>query len=471
MSSKKYSEFWQEAMNQIQEEYKNKNALEDFSLWFNMNYENDSNDTITVSVPSKFLWDTMQKKGFVSKVEKIIQTLTGQKNIQIEHIVKKDTSNENNSSSDKSNENQSKESKEKKNVSSKKTEKPVETHPQLRSSFTFDSFIYGENNELAYRAAFAVAQNPGKKWNPLLLYGGVGLGKTHLMQAIGNYIYQENGGKSKICYISAESFTNEFTASLVSKTQRSFQTKYRNLDVLLLDDIHFLQGKPGTQEEMFYVFNALRDRNAQLVFTCDRPITELKEFEKRLQSRISNGLSADMQMPNYETRVAIINKKLSLSENTIPMDVIDYIAKNIETNVRDLEAALNKMIGYAELIQKPLTIEIAKEQLHDIFSGSFAENISIETIQKVVAEEYQISVSDLKGKKRDKKFVTPRHIALYLSRELTESSFTEIGNEFGGRDHSTIMHAYEKIEGEIKFDNSLQSRIKLLTEKIKKSKR
>jgi chromosomal replication initiator protein len=474
MSNNNYREVWQYAMNQIHEEYKKEGSQQEteFKLWFNMQYIEDTDNTITVSVPSEFLWLQMQKKGNVGKVIKTIEELTGQKNIEINHTV---------SDSDIA----APEEKETTPVFPVETKKDTDTppektesgetlpkkHPQLREDFTFDTFVSGDNNNFAYNAAIAVSKEPGKKFNPILLYGGVGLGKTHLMQAIGNYIYRDHDDRFKICYTSAEAFTNEFTSSLASKTTEKFKTKYRNLDVLLLDDIHFLQNKPALQEELFYTFNELRDHNSQMVFTCDRPITELKGFADRIQSRISNGLCVDLQPPNYETRRAILLKKLEILNKKIPDDVIDYIAKNVETNVRDLESALTKMIGYAELIQKPLTIEIAQQQLRDIFSNPSAGNITIETIQKVVADEYQISVPDIKNKKRDQKFVTPRQIALYIARELTEYSFTELGNEFGGRDHSTAMHSYEKICSQMKIDSTLNARVQLLMKEIKDYKK
>lgn len=471
MSNNNYREFWQYAMDQIHEEYKKEGSQQEteFKLWFNMQYIEDTDNTITVSVPSEFLWLQMQKKGNVSKVIKKIEELTGQKNIEINHTVSDSAiAAPEEKESVPAVESKKFEEKLQKTVSE---EKQSRKHPQLREDFTFDTFVSGDNNNFAYNAAIAVSKEPGKKFNPILLYGGVGLGKTHLMQAIGNYIFKEHDDKFKICYTSAESFTNEFTSSLASKTTEKFKSKYRGLDVLLLDDIHFLQNKPALQEELFYTFNELRDHNSQMVFTCDRPITELKGFADRIQSRISNGLCVDLQPPNYETRRAILLKKLEILNKKIPDDVIDYIAKNVETNVRDLESALTKMIGYAELIQKPLTIEIAQQQLRDIFSNPSAGNITIDTIQKVVADEYQISVSDIKNKKRDQKFVTPRQIALYIARELTEYSFTELGNEFGGRDHSTAMHSYEKVCSQMKIDSTLNARVQLLIKEIKDYKK
>jgi chromosomal replication initiator protein len=466
MANNNYREIWQYAMDQIHDEYKKSQQENEFNLWFNMQYVEDTGNTITVSVPSDFLWQTMYKKGNIAKVIQKIEDLTGQKNIELIPVV-----------NDAAIASPAEEPVPSPGTSENKPEHAADVqeqpknkkHPQLREDFTFDTFVPGENSNLAYPASLAVAKEPGKneRYNPMLLYGGSGLGKTHLMQAIGNYIYQNNPDHLKICYISAESFTNEFTSSLASKTIDKFKSKYRNLDVLLLDDIHFLQNKSGTQEELFYTFNALRDNNKQMVFTCDRPITELKDFAARVQSRISSGICIDLQPPNYETRRAILLKKLELQNKHIPDEVIDYIAKNVETNVRDLESALNKMIGYSEIIQKPLTVEIAQQQLRDIFSSPVSGSITIETIQKVTADFCNVSVSDIKNPKRDKKFVIPRQIAIYICRELTEYSFTEIGREFGGRDHSTIMHAYDKIASQIKTDSSLNSKIQLLMRQVK----
>ena len=365
-------------------------------------------------------------------------------------------------------------SKQNKTSDSNDAEKAAKTnlkkHPLLQEEFTFDTFIPGDNSRFAYNAAIAVANEPGKKYNPILFYGGSGLGKTHLMQAIGNYIYHNGGEKLKICYVSAENFGNDFTASLISKKPNDFKNKYRNLDVLLLDDIHFLQNKDGMQMELFYTFEALSQKNAQMVFTCDRPIREIKNMADRLVSRLSNGLCIDLQPPDYETRYAILQKKIELQHRTLEPEIIDFIAKNVETNVRELESALDKVLGYEELIGKKLNIDIVKNQLRDIISSNSTENISLDVIQKVIADIYQISVSDLKGKKREKKFVVPRQIAIYISRELTEISYSELGNEFGGKDHSTIMHAYNTISEKIKFDPSLESKIQLYIREIKEYK-
>ena len=466
-------------MQVLHDSYKSQKKEDYFKLWFNMNYVEDTIDTITVSVANTFLLQTMQKKGNFDIVLKKLKEILDQDDIKLNVIVvkeeKSDSKNEIESdnvietsetpSEEKvSKEKKSSETKETKNVNFKK-------HPLLQEEYTFDTFIPGDNSNFAYNASIAVSKNPGKKYNPILLYGGSGLGKTHLMQAIGNSIYNDGGEKLKICYVSAESFTNEFTLSIKEGKTNAFKNKYRNLDVLLLDDIHFLQGKEQTQEELFYTFNALHEKHAQMVFTCDRPIKEIKNMATRLVSRLSNGLCIDLQPPSYETRVAILQKKIDLMGKTLSQDIIEYIAKNIETNVRDLEAALNKVFGYADLVEKTPDLEITKHLLKDVMDSKGSESISIDVIQKVIAENYQISVADLKGKKRDKKFVVPRQIAIYIAREITESAFTDIGNEFGGKDHSTIMTAYKKISEQIKIDPTLESKIQLYVREIKEYKK
>lgn len=474
MSEKIYEEAWEYTMKVLHDLYKSQNKEDEFKLWFNMNYVEDTIDTITVSVASSFLKLTMEKKGNFDIVLKKLKEITGQNDITLKCIVKEEKlSKDDNSDSIKSDEPETKkkseESKEEKKSETKKSS--FKKHQLLQEEYTFDTFIPGDNSNFAYNASVAVAKEPGKQYNPILLYGGSGLGKTHLMQAIGNYIYNNGGEKLKICYVSAESFTNEFTISIKEGKTNAFKNKYRNLDVLLLDDIHFLQGKESTQEELFYTFNALHEKKAQMVFTCDRPIKEIKNMAARLVSRLANGLCIDLQPPSYETRVAILQKKVDLTGKTLSQDIIEYIAKNIETNVRDLEAALHKVFGYAELVGKTPDLEITKHLLKDVMDSAGAESISIDVIQKVIADNYQISVADLKGKKRDKKFVVPRQIAIYIARELTEIAYTELGNEFGGKDHSTIMSAYNKIAEQIKIDSSLESKIQLYIREIKEYKK
>lgn len=465
MSSQNYKDFFEEAIKQIREEMNANNQSDEFTLWFNMDYVEDTLSQITVSVSSEFMWIQMNSKKYVQRLEDKINELTGQQ-ISITHIVK----NKQTVSVPKKEPLPELETKptttepeivhqvEKK---SEPTENSHKKHPQLNENFTFETFVPGENSIYAYNASISAAKNPGKAYNPILIYGGVGLGKTHLMQALGNFIYSNNE-KSKIAYTSAENFTNEFTASLKNQTIDNFKKKYRSLDVLLLDDIQFLEGKEGTQEELFHTFNSIYDKNGQIVFTSDRPIKELKGFTERISSRFSRGLNVDLQPPNYENRIAIIQKKLELLHKSIPQDVIEYIAKNCQTNVRDIESCITKSIGFAELVGKPLTVEIAQNQLRDTINDPYSGTITIENIQKVVAEHYNVSVSDLKSKKKDRKFVIPRQISIFICCSLTEYSTTEIGNEFGGRDHTTIMHARDKVESLLKTDSSMNSTVNLL---------
>ena len=472
MAKELFKEAFQYAMKELEKEFKAKNNEDEFSIWFKMKYVEDSVNTITVSVVSNFMKTMLTTKGYFTLLQKKLKEITGQ-NIEIKCII---VGEEASTTKDDIPEKQTA-SKEPK-IESVEKSKPADTeetknkkHPLLQENFTFDTFIPGDNSNFAYKASMAVAKNPGKQYNPILIYGGSGLGKTHLMQAIGNYIYKNGDDKLKIFYGSAESFTNEFTSSLTSKKTNQFKNKYRNLDVLLLDDIHFLDNKKGVQEELFYTFNALHEKQAQMVFTCDRPIKEVKNMTERLVSRLSNGLCIDITIPNYETRVAILNKKLELLGKKLNQEIIDYIAKNVETNVRELESALQQILAYADIIEQEPTLEMAKNQLKDILNSNSAQNISLDIIQKVVAENYQVSVSDLKSKKRDKKYVFPRQVAIYIARELTEISYSELGNEFGGKDHSTIMHAYEKIAEGIKLDSSLEAKISLLVREIKEFKK
>ena len=480
MSEKLYEEAWNYAMKELHDEYKKSGKEDEFTLWFKMKYVDATIDTITVSFPSTFLLTAIQNRGNVEIVKNKIRSITAQSNLNFNCIVEEELVSDSDDTEESSEEEKIQEEEipsnkknhidfEEETKSEKTSDKSKKTHPQLKANFTFETFIPGENSNYAYNAAIAVSKEPGKKYNPILLYGGSGLGKTHLMQSIGNYIYNENP-KAKICYVSAENFGNDFTSSLTSKKTNEFKNKYRNLDVLLLDDIHFLQGKEGMQNELFYTFEALYQKNAQMVFTCDRPIKEIKNMADRLVSRLSNGLCIDLQPPNYETRIAILQKKLQIAEKTLNQDIIDYVAKNVETNVRDLESALQNILGYADLIGREPTIDNVKNLLRDLLSASYAENISLDVIKKVIADNYQISVSDLTGKKRDKKFVVPRQIAIYIAREITEISFMELGREMGGKDHSTIMHAYNTISDKIKFDPSLESKIQLYIREIKEYK-
>ncbi|WP_296333601.1 chromosomal replication initiator protein DnaA, partial [uncultured Treponema sp.] len=350
-----------------------------------------------------------------------------------------------------------------------KSQPQIEPHPQLIEDFTFENFIPGDNSDYAYKACLAAAENPGSKnYNPILLYGPSGVGKTHLMVAIGNSIYYRNP-KLKIAYITTESMMNEFTASIRERTTDKFTKKYRKLDVLLLDDIQFLEKSEKLQDELFYTFDEIYNRKGQIVFTSDRPLKDINGIVERLKTRFGRGQNIDLKVPNYETRLAIIDKKLEFQGKTIPQDVKELIAQTFQSSVRELEGALSRMIGYAELMNKELTIDIAKEQLSDSIKPEGSGIISVDTIQKAVSEFYNVSVDDLKSSSRKKTVAVPRHIAIYLCRELTEYSLDEIGAEFGGRDHSTVISSINKIEDRLKTgDLAISDIIKALTKQIGK---
>lgn len=325
----------------------------------------------------------------------------------------------------------------------------------LNPKYTFSTFVKGSGNQLAHAAALAVAEAPAAAYNPLFIYGGVGLGKTHLMHAIGHYVLEQNSN-ARVLYTSSEKFTNELINAIKDDRNEEFRNKYRNIDVLLIDDIQFIGGKERTQEEFFHTFNALYELNKQIVISSDKPPKEILTLEERLRSRFEWGLIADIQAPDTETRIAILRKKSQLENYDIQNDVLVYIANNIESNIRELEGALNRVIAYASLTGSPITLELAQDCLKQILSGKSVENINHSTIMKVVSRYYDISPEQLVTQKRSRDVAFPRQVAMFLCRELTGMSLPKIGQIFGGRDHTTVMHACEKIQDEI--ENSAEVR-------------
>lgn len=318
----------------------------------------------------------------------------------------------------------------------------------LNSKYTFESFVIGNSNSFAHAAALAVAENPGKNYNPFFMYGGVGLGKTHLMHAIGHRILQKNPEK-RVLYISSEKFTNELINSLRDSKPEAFRQKYRNIDVLLVDDVQFFAKKERVQEEFFHTFNTLKDNNKQIILSSDRPPKEIADLKDRLCSRFEGGLLADVQAPDLETRIAILQKKTLLDNLNVPDDVMAYIASNIDNNIRELEGALTRVVAYASFNHFPITNKLAMEVLRNVFTKTQASPvkvINIAAIQEIVVEYFKITLAELNGKKRNRNIAYPRQIAMYLSRELTATSLPKIGEKFGGRDHTTVMHAYDKIK-------------------------
>lgn len=349
---------------------------------------------------------------------------------------------------------------------------PVQPNSTLNPSYTFESFVPGDNSMLVYNACLVISKNPGNTYNPCLIYGGVGLGKTHLIQSIGNAIYNNNP-KKKILYTTTENFTNDFFENLSQNSMNVFRNKYRKVSVLLIDDIQFLSGKtPKLQEELFNTFNDLYDTGQQLVFTCDRPIEELKDITERLRSRFTRGFYADIQPPSYETRLAIIQRKCAMQNFNLSREIMDFIATNIIRNVRDLESCITKLKGYCELIKDPpLSLEKAKDLLkNNIFYSTDTTGIKMDEIIKAVADSMGVEEEDIKGTNRSKKILKARQIAMYLCTKILgeNTSSTEIAREFGGKNHTSVLHNVEKIEQELKDpNNTIQSIIERLTEQIK----
>jgi chromosomal replication initiator protein len=330
----------------------------------------------------------------------------------------------------------------------------------LNARYTFENFVVGPSNRHAHASSMAVAQSPAKIYNPLFIYGGIGLGKTHLIQAICQQTQSKEPGL-KICYIASERFTNELIEAIQHKTTPQFRQKYRGVDLLVIDDVHFIAGKESTQEEFFHTFNALYDAHKQIVISSDRPPKEIANLQDRLVSRFSWGLATDIQPPDIETRVAILKKKLERESVQIPGEVIFFIAQLIKANIRELEGALVRTIAYALMEEKPVTLELTKEALRDLVREP-KRLITVDFIQRCVGEEFGISLYDLKTKRRNKNIVVPRQVAMYISRELTDLSLPEIGMSFGGKDHTTVLHSCNKIKEQVKQNQILRHKIERL---------
>ena len=472
MAELNYRTFWDESLSRLKKEL----GDEEYGNWFSKVYYLRAEETVIyASAPSNFFLE-MFKPRYLPQIINKLEEITGKKlTVTLEVPKKEGKSRESPPLQASVEEKNAQTNAQKEQNPAPSVEIKKKNNPQLQEEYTFDTYIVGEVNSYAFNAASAVARNPGisKIYNPLLIYGGTGLGKTHLMQAIGHYIHQNSD--LKIQYITGEGFMREFveTVGLGQRNKDAFAKKYRNVDALLIDDIHTIERGAGTQDELFYTFEALYNKKKQMVFTCDRPITELKGMHPRLQGRFQWGLSVELHLPKYEELIAILKKKmelkrLELKKNiTISDEIIELIIKNISSNVRDMEGALNKLMGYADLVNKPVTIEVAQRELKDIFADPKQGNMSMDIIQRVVAEEYHLTPNELKGKKRSAGIVKPRQIAIYLCRELTEYSLTEIGQAFGDRDHATVLHSCSKIEEDSRSDTNLYSALERLKRMIK----
>lgn len=338
----------------------------------------------------------------------------------------------------------------------------------LNPNYTFDNFVVGGNNNFAHAYALAVAESPAKEYNPLFIYGGVGLGKTHLMHSIGNFILNRNPN-AKVRCVTSEVFTNEVINAIRSENQSAimeFRDKYRNLDVLLIDDIQFIIGKERSQEEFFHTFNTLKESNKQIVISSDKPPKQMATLEERFKTRFEMGLTVDISSPDYETRMAIINKKSELEGYNISDDIFEYIATNIKSNIRELEGALTKIVAFSRVTRRPVDIEIAKEVLKDIISPDDNKVITPELIINTVADHFNITMADISSKKKSQDIVFPRQIAMYLCRQYTETSLQEVGQYLGKRDHTTVMHSIEKIQHELDTNESTRNIVNVIIKKI-----
>ena len=335
----------------------------------------------------------------------------------------------------------------------------------LNPKYTFSNFVVGSNNRLAHAAALSVAERPGHSYNPLFVYGGSGLGKTHLMHAIGHAVIARHP-KKRVAYATSEKFTNEFINSIRTQKTEEFRERYRRIDVLLIDDIQFISGKEGTQEEFFHTFNAIHEEGKQIVLTSDRPPKAIPQLEDRLRSRFEWGLIADISTPDVETRTAILRAKAEVQHVAVPPQVIDFLAQRIASNVRELEGALTRIVAYATLNAQPVTIQLAQDMLQNILYNPRRQTISPERVVETVARHYNVPVEQLRGRARDRQIVLPRQIAMYLMREETEAPLLRIGEALGGRDHSTVLHGCDKIEREMAENDEFRRDIGALRESL-----
>lgn len=442
MDHQQLEKLWDEVLSKIEERI----SRPSFETWLKstklISYEEEN---VTIAVPNTFSKDWLESN-YIHLITGILSEITGEDRF-IHFIVPEDME-------------------ENDFMPPKPVEQPLESSNKnasagmLNSKYTFDTFVIGSGNRFAHAASLAVAEAPAKAYNPLFIYGGVGLGKTHLMHAIGHYVLDDNPN-AKVVYLTSEKFTNEFINSIRDNKAVEFRNKYRNVDVLLIDDIQFLAGKEQTQEEFFHTFNTLHEESKQIVISSDRPPKEIPTLEDRLRSRFEWGLITDIAPPDLETRIAILRKKAKADGLTdIPNEVMLHIANEIDTNIRELEGALIRVVAYSSLVNQEITVELAGEALKDIIPNARPKAVTILDIQKAVGQHFNVRLEDFAAKKRTRAIAFPRQIAMYLSRELTDSSLPKIGSEFGGRDHSTVIHAHEKISSQLKEDDHLQQDVK-----------
>lgn len=440
-----HQNLWNETLNLVSMEL----SYQEYNTWINqISYITGDEKGITISVPNRLTKEIVAER-YQKLINDKIMELVGkplQVRIEVNSLPAK------------------KKDRKEEGASAKKiTGDP--RHALFNPKYMFENFVVGSSNDLAAAAAKKIAENPGKYWNPLFLYGGVGLGKTHLLHAIGHIII-DKFPEQKIMYISGESFMNDYITSIQKGTMNSFRIRYRKADLLLIDDVHSIQGKEGTMEEVFHTFNTLYAAKKQMVFTSDRPPKELRKLEDRLRSRFEWGLTADIQPPNFEMRESILRQKVAGESYKVPEEVVRFISENFTWNIRELESALYKLFAYHDLVNEKITIDLARRALKDMIRMKSSEDITIDLIQKKVANVYSISFSDMKSKKRAKNIALPRQIAMYIARNLTDFSTTEIGNEFGGKDHSTVIHAVSKIKTKYEEDDQFRQKLDKIVKEI-----
>lgn len=432
-------DLWAQTLNEIQKSV----SKPSFETWLKATEAIElKDDILVIAVPNNFSRDWLESR-YANIIRQKLKAVTN-KSIGVKFISRE----------------------EEKLMNVVKQEEPDSSYKtQLNPRYTFDTFVIGSENRFAHAASLAVAEAPAKAYNPLFIYGGVGLGKTHLMHAIGHYILDLHPG-SRVVYLSSEKFTNEFINAIRDNKAVQFRNKYRSADILLIDDIQFLAQKEQTQEEFFHTFNALHEENKQIVISSDRPPKEITRLEDRLRSRFEWGLITDVQPPNLETRIAILRKKAIADNLNVPNEVLVSIADSVSTNIRELEGALIRVVAYSALVNQPITPELASEALKEIMSNNVPHKVTIQDIQNEVCNYYRLRLEDLNSKKRTKTIAFPRQIAMYLSRELTDYSLPKIGEDFGGRDHTTVIHAHEKISQNLKKDPLLREAIQKIKSRL-----
>ncbi|HET9780242.1 MAG TPA: chromosomal replication initiator protein DnaA [Candidatus Dormibacteraeota bacterium] len=448
--------------SQVQEELRFQLAKRTYDMWLkNTSVVSADGGTFRIGVPSKLAKDWLEDR-FSGLIQETLQAVTGSE-VDIDFVIAPSGHRPAHLLFDGDDGHRSENGHE--NGVEQAAEVPAVTPSELNARFRFSSFVVGHNSQFAHAAAKAVAEAPGDSYNPLFLYGGVGLGKTHLMHAIGHEVH-DRFPRKRVVYMTSEQFTNEVISSIATARMGEFRHKYRTVDVLLIDDVQFLAGKDRTKEEFFHTFNALHEINKQIVISSDRPPKEIPTLEDRLRSRFEWGLIADIQPPDFETRLAILHSKLGDGGSLIPEEVLSFIAHKVQRNIRELEGALTRVQAFAAVHQRQVDEEEAARLLSDIIPAGTLRPINVERIQALVADYYNVTLDDMKGKRRDKHIVFPRQVAMYLVREETPSSLPAIGKAFGGRDHTTALHSIEKIANELKEDERLRYEVQAIREKL-----